>query len=70
MLDSKLGWAQTENSIAHQFERTGGIDMLEEIQKSENTELYRYAYDLTQKFFPSFDDSMDTGPQPGRGTVP
>jgi hypothetical protein len=74
-LDEEMNWTKTENSMAYSFERAGGIDSLEEVQKHPNYELYKMANDILTKFFDQ-DDKMDApkteseaAPQ-GRGPQP
>ena len=50
-LDVQMGWTRTEHAVAFMFERAGGLDALEEIQKHQNYEIYKNAADMITKFF-------------------
>jgi len=39
-LDDFYGWKKTEHSVAFVFERNGGLDALEEVQKHPNKQIY------------------------------
>lgn len=39
-IDDFFGWKKTENSVAFLFERNGGLDALEELQKHPNKAIY------------------------------
>lgn len=39
-LDNIMGWVRTDRSIAYNFERAGGLDALEEVQRHQNPQIY------------------------------
>jgi hypothetical protein len=41
-----MGWSKTESSVAYHFEKTGGIDALEETQKCPNQDIYLKAANI------------------------
>lgn len=61
-LDLIMGWSNTEQSQAYLFERTGGLDVLDETQRNPNYEIYKAAADLTKKYFEIESEMEVTGP--------
>jgi hypothetical protein len=57
-LDDSQGWRRTERSIAYLFERTGGLDIIEEVQRTANYDLYKRAADITTRFFEVQEDNV------------
>lgn len=39
-MDEYFGWKKTENSVAYLFERNGGLEAIEELQKHPNKSIY------------------------------
>lgn len=50
-LDLYFGYKGTNNAIALSFERAGGLDAIEEIQKHPSYEIYDMANKLLLKYF-------------------
>ncbi len=50
-LDLERGWQKTENAIAYLFEKTGGLDALEDAQKHADFQVYKLAHDILQAYF-------------------
>jgi Atypical Arm repeat len=50
-LDHIMGWQRSESSIAYLFEKAGGLDALEEVQRNSNYALYGAANEILTKFF-------------------
>lgn len=62
-LDIHMGWQKTENSIAYAFERNGGLDALEDVQKHQNYNVYQAATEILTKFFEVEDPITSAGNQ-------
>ena len=59
-LDDWFGTARTQQSITLQFERYGGLDALEELQKHPNIDIYNRCSEILLKYFEPA-DKMDMG---------
>ena len=44
-------YRRTDQSMAHNWERAGGLDALEEVQRHPNIEIYKAAGEILAKFF-------------------
>lgn len=58
-LDGFFGWKKTEKSVAHAFERNGGLDAVEELQKHPNKQIYDMSVNLLSAHFDLEDNNMD-----------
>lgn len=59
-LDEYNGTKATEQSITLLFEKLGGLDSLEELQKNPNHDVYLRANNILTKYFES-DNQMEMG---------
>ena len=50
-LDEERNWKHSEHAIAFLFERQGGIDALEEVQKHADYKVYQLGHGVLAKFF-------------------
>ena len=44
-------FAKTDQSMAHNWERAGGLDALESVQTHQNLEIYKAAGEIIVKYF-------------------
>ena len=59
---------QTDNSIAYNWEKAGGIDALEEVQHHPTLEIYKAAGEIITRFFSLAEGSMAPAQQPQTST--
>lgn len=62
-LDEIMGWSKTDRSMAYLFERTGGLDVLDEVQKNPNFQIYKQAAEITSKYFEVEETMQTSAPQ-------
>ena len=55
---------QTDNSMAYNWEKAGGLDALEEVQHNPNFEIYKAAGEIITKFFSMAEGNEASGQQP------
>lgn len=66
-LDLYFGYKGTENSIALSFERAGGLDSIEDVQKHPNYKVYEMANKLLNDYFELENDQMNGTGDSGAG---
>ena len=59
-LDALMGWTKTESAVAYHFERAGGLDAIEDVQKSSNMEIYHMAVELVKTYFDIDENGTDS----------
>ena len=55
-----MGWTKTESAVAYHFERAGGLDAIEDVQKSSNMEIYHMAVELVKTYFDIDENGTDS----------
>ena len=50
-LNAWFGWVHTDRSILLAFERLGGLDFLEELQKHPQMDIYKRSGDIMKRYF-------------------
>ena len=53
----------TDQSVAYNWERAGGIDALEEVQKHPNQTIYKASYEILEKYFEQTQTASTQGAQ-------
>lgn len=62
-LNEWFGWVHSDQSMLLTFERLGGLDFLEELQKHPHLDIYNRCEDILTRFFEKADSMEVSGAQ-------